>query len=441
MNPQISANGRSFYGAWLYYMHDKETDTRDRIDWFTTENMLTDNPDLAWKVMAYTAKNQDRLKEASGQKRTGAKTKKPVLAYSLNWHPEQSPDREHMLETARASMKMLGLEDHEAMIVAHRDTKHSHVHLIVNRINPETGLVNTLSNSKRKLSDFALEYAKEHGLEYSPQREENKKKREKGESTRYRNPVISDAWEQSDNGASFRAALKEQGFDLARGRKRIVVVDKYGKTHNPVRHIEGIKTKELNERLADLKTHQLPNADRLSLQIQANLRQRYFRSRRHDNWAARRINKEQIRHHEQQSWLRDQFDTRIDSKKTELKEFYRFDRQKEEIADLEKKTERPSLWARFTGKARARRRELSDKKRSFENAAMRYDEAIDHLENQKGHALESQAKKQARRKEITRRKIQESKPSDYMDENQREITKKEFPEIERKTRDGPTLDR
>ena len=103
MVPVIAAGGASFQGAFSYYFHDKGAKTRARVDWTETLNMLTDCVDKAWKVMAYTAKAQARLKEAAGQKMTGAKLKKPVFAYSLSWHPEQKPSKDEMLEAARDS--------------------------------------------------------------------------------------------------------------------------------------------------------------------------------------------------------------------------------------------------------------------------------------------------------------------------------------------------
>ena len=100
MVPRLAAQGSSFHGAYLYYFHDKEALTQTRVAWTKTINLLTDKVEKAWKVMAFTAKHQKELKEASGQKRSGAKLKKPVFAYSLSWHPEQKPDRKTMMEAA-----------------------------------------------------------------------------------------------------------------------------------------------------------------------------------------------------------------------------------------------------------------------------------------------------------------------------------------------------
>ena len=142
--------------------------------------MLTQDPDKAWKVMAFTAQVQERLKEASGQSRAGRKLEKPVFAFSLAWHPEQSPTQEHMLATAREAIAIMGLSEHEAVIVSHSDEPQKHVHVIVNRVHPITGLAGDVRNSKRKLSDFALQYERQDGKIYCQQREANRREREAG---------------------------------------------------------------------------------------------------------------------------------------------------------------------------------------------------------------------------------------------------------------------
>jgi hypothetical protein len=88
MVPKITQGGGNFKGAFRYYLHDKGADTSIRVAWTQVENMLTQDPEKAWKVMAFTAQVQERLKEASGQSRAGRKLEKPVFAFSLAWHPE-----------------------------------------------------------------------------------------------------------------------------------------------------------------------------------------------------------------------------------------------------------------------------------------------------------------------------------------------------------------
>lgn len=264
MIPKITRGGSSFRGAFLYYLHDKGgAETRERVAWAHTENMRTDDPDQAWRVMAYTAREQNRLKEASGQSRAGRKLEKPVFAYSLSWDPEQNPSRKHMLKTARNSLEMLGLSDHEAVIIAHQDEPQKHVHVIVNRVHPITGTAGDVRNTKRKFSDFAREYEREHGKIYCEQRERNHKRRHEGKLTRYHDQVIAETWDVSRNGEDFVLALEKAGYTLARGRKRLVVVDPHGKSHNPVRHLQGAKAREFNKFVSDLDSEKLPEASKV----------------------------------------------------------------------------------------------------------------------------------------------------------------------------------
>ncbi len=74
MVPVITAGGRSFRGAALYYLHDKRQEgeaerfTTDRIAWVETVNLPTGDPERAWRIMAHTALTQAELKAAAGIK-------------------------------------------------------------------------------------------------------------------------------------------------------------------------------------------------------------------------------------------------------------------------------------------------------------------------------------------------------------------------------------
>src|SRR5690606_30045922 len=113
----------------------------ERVAWTETRNLATDRVDVATRVMIATARDADRLKRDAGIKATGRKAQKPVMSYSLAWHPSEAGklDRAEMVRAADDSLRVLGLEKHQAVIVAHRDRAHPHVHVIVNRVSPEDG--------------------------------------------------------------------------------------------------------------------------------------------------------------------------------------------------------------------------------------------------------------------------------------------------------------
>jgi len=450
MITHVTQGGRSFKGAFQYYLHDQGKSTRERIDWTHTINLSTDNPDKAWRRMAYFAMSQDRLKEASGQKTTGRKTTHPVFAYSLSWHPNENPDKEHMLEVAMASIKKLGLQDLQAVVIAHRDTPHKHCHIIVNRIHPETGLVASNSHTHRKLSAFARQYQLEHGMDYCPQREENHRKRENGQTAVYHDKLVQAAWDASDNGKSFALALSEHDYILARGRKRLVLVDRTGKVLNPIRLLDGVKAKDFKAKTADIDHSILPDADELSAEIEkkhaeekrlrlesekaritpdfnkaskppkARLSEEFEKSARpgHDEQKtvirpeptpepnqqgqqqpelipeevaeeiASSLNRTQDRHIKECGDLSSNHRRLINAEKTSLSEYYQLKEQKADIVRLKDSIKKPKWWRNILGLTKRDKLKLSEKVRTYEHSKYRYSERILTLENNFNRELE-----------------------------------------------------
>ena len=80
---------------------------------------------------------------------------------------------------AQESLKALGMERHQALVVSHRDGQ-PHVHVIANRVDPESGKAAGLNRSKLKLSKWAEEYERVQGKIRCPQRERNNARRGQG---------------------------------------------------------------------------------------------------------------------------------------------------------------------------------------------------------------------------------------------------------------------
>lgn len=181
MVPKVAAKGTSFKGAGLYYLHDKDAKTTERVAFTHTENLATDDPDLALKMMAHTAINQNQIKAANGAARTGRKLTYPVYTYSLSWATDEQPTREQMIEAGQQTLKRLGLDGHEVLMVSHNDEPHPHIHLIVNRVHPQTGKAASLSNDHLNLSRWAEGYEREQGKIRCEQRVLNNEARRQGQ--------------------------------------------------------------------------------------------------------------------------------------------------------------------------------------------------------------------------------------------------------------------
>jgi len=187
MVPKLHKKGSSFKGAAAYLLHDKgRVTTTERVDWVEARNIAVNDPDMAWRIMAATAMDQDRLKEIAGIKSTGRKSSTPVLHLTLAWHPDekQSLTPQDMKMAATGAIRTLGAQDHQALVIAHNDEDHPHIHIVINRVNPHDGRMLSSSKEKLNLSRWAESYEKERGKIYCEERVLNNEARDRGEYTR-----------------------------------------------------------------------------------------------------------------------------------------------------------------------------------------------------------------------------------------------------------------
>ncbi len=174
---QVAPIGWSFRGVTAYVMHDApepgleaKPTTRERVEWTDVQNLASDRPDNAWRIMTATAKAAPELKRLAGVHGAGRKATKPVYHYSLSWKPGETPDRAEMRRAVDESPKKLGMGDRQALVVPHNDTPHRHVHVIVKRVDPETGRTANIGNDRLKLANWAERWERERGELQCPAR-------------------------------------------------------------------------------------------------------------------------------------------------------------------------------------------------------------------------------------------------------------------------------
>ena len=224
MVPKVAGRGNSFKGAAQYYLHDKGAQTAERVAFAETVNLPTRDPEKAFKCMAWTALHQNEIKARAGGSAKGRKLQYPVYTYSLAWAPDEKPTRQEMLGAAKETLKVLGLHEHEAILVSHRDEPHPHIHVIVNRVHPETGIAAKLSQDHLRLSRWAEAYEKRQGLIRCEQRVENNERRRLGEWVKdRRNYRAGDfyRWRRARvNKAVARRRDEERGLTDAQRKRR-----------------------------------------------------------------------------------------------------------------------------------------------------------------------------------------------------------------------------
>ncbi len=65
----------------------------------------------------------------------------PVYHYTINWMEKEHPGKSQVEAAVEHTLKALGMQECEAIWALHRDTDNDHVHVVVNRVHPERGIV------------------------------------------------------------------------------------------------------------------------------------------------------------------------------------------------------------------------------------------------------------------------------------------------------------
>jgi hypothetical protein len=122
----VSSSGRTFRAIATYLALGRSGDEPERVGWSASRNLPTDDPQLAARFMRATAEQNVRVE-------------KPVYHFAISFDPTDPVDRATLERVADRVLDRLGLREHEAILVAHRDREHAHVHVLVNRVHPVTG--------------------------------------------------------------------------------------------------------------------------------------------------------------------------------------------------------------------------------------------------------------------------------------------------------------
>ena len=205
-----------------------------------------------------------------------------LFSLSLNPPPQEKVSTEDFEKAIEQVEEKLGLSGQPRAIVFHEKEGRKHCHTVWSRIDTEEMKAIQLSFSKQKLQSVARELYLEHGWKM-PRGLVNNKERDPrnftlaewqqakriGKDTRAIKADFQDAWAISDSKVAFTHALQERGYKLARGDRRgFVAVDYQGEVYS-VSRWTGLKTKQVRERLGDLKD--LPNVDETKALIAAEM--------------------------------------------------------------------------------------------------------------------------------------------------------------------------
>lgn len=211
----------------------------------------------------------------------GTRCRQPVFSLSLNPPKDANASIAQLMDAAERAEVALGLGGQPRAVVVHEKNGRRHAHVVWSRIDADAMKAINLPHFKNKLKSLSKEIYLEHGWSLPDGHKENgwknplnftlaewQQANRLGLDPREIKQVFRDAWDRSDNLASFRNALEERGYYLAKGDRRgIVATDLTGQVFSVARW-SGLKTKDLRHKLGD--GEKLPSVGGL----QGDLRQR-----------------------------------------------------------------------------------------------------------------------------------------------------------------------
>jgi hypothetical protein len=237
------------------------------------------------------------LKGALGREEELAETQtrceQPFYHVSFRAAPGEELTPEQWQYCADKLEKRLGLENNHRAIVLQTHEGEQHMHVVWSRIDPETLKAVNLYREHTRAIEVARELEHELGLQKvrnhkrederelaAPSFGEDQEARRKGQDLKETRAAIREAWEQSKDGSSFAAALKERGLELAQGDRRdYVAVDDRGAAHSIGKRTTGASAAEVREKLADLDRARAPTVEQVREQ-----QRELAKERDRENW-------------------------------------------------------------------------------------------------------------------------------------------------------------
>lgn len=192
----------------------------------------------------------------------GTRCSQFMFSLSLNPPKDAQAGIETFIDAADRAEEALGLTDQPRAVIIHEKNGRRHAHVVWSRIEAEDMKAVNLPHFKNKLNALSKELYLEHGWELPEGHRTNgwknplnftlaewQQAKRLDLDPREIKQVFQSAWQQSDNQKSFKAALEERGYYLAKGDQRgFVAVDINGEVFAAARWA-GVKTKDTREKL------------------------------------------------------------------------------------------------------------------------------------------------------------------------------------------------
>lgn len=157
---------------------------------------------------------------------------------------KMSPDDWH--RAADILAKETGYEGQRRVIVLHTKKDRTHAHVVYERCNHATGKMIDNKHSRLKMDNARPLIEKALGHKATPRRNPQRPEIK---------IAVTKLWNEAKTGADFIKTARKSGYIIAEGtgKRPFMIVDENGRAFDLVRQIDGVRTKDVRERLRNEK--------------------------------------------------------------------------------------------------------------------------------------------------------------------------------------------
>jgi Relaxase/Mobilisation nuclease domain len=222
----------SYKDKLQYCLHDKRIRQRQNQHPAKTEHRQTINrAEVLYYHQCYgnTLQLTRQFKEVQKQ---NLNVINPVFHLSLALPPEEKISKSRFVDIAKDCARALDFAQHQYVVILHKDTAHSHIHLVVNRIGLDTHVLDG-RNKLKQMDQFCREAEQKYELtrvqsirRYRSPEERNEPN--KGQRVVQLREQIVQTLKQTPDLASFKTEMQERGYKLYKTPRGISFKDEDG---------------------------------------------------------------------------------------------------------------------------------------------------------------------------------------------------------------------
>lgn len=156
--------GKSFGGCIRYCLEDKlELTHEQKLALSSQDGLHYENRAEVLEYNMCFGNKKELIRQFNDVRALRPNLSKPVMHISLSLDPEDLFTKEKLRQVGQDFARGFGFEKNQYLVTYHKDTKHPHVHIVVNRVGFDGKTISD-SNSYRKVAELCRKLELKHKL-------------------------------------------------------------------------------------------------------------------------------------------------------------------------------------------------------------------------------------------------------------------------------------